>query len=394
MANFFLNSYKKNIRINQNNNEENIETPSKSVTSYSFEKLEKIPIENNNNEKPKKTGYIQHEDITPIPKRRLSAIFLIASGVEKASKIVGTFKEKELLSISAEILSINGITSNELLLTEKFFGKLGVSDISGLKGTKEFLRNTLNTAFGITKGSELFMKVLEYRNERRFEFLEVLNPEQVVELLKEESPLIISIVLSLVQPKFAAQVLSALPRNISVEVVKSLSHKTDILPEILDTITSKIKDKTSKIKKDEPIELKGDKKLIELLKMMDPEASAQLVAELETVDTGLAKKIKDKIFSFADIPLIPKKSLEHSLKNYDDKDVAIILKGASEDIIKSFYSCISKRRREIVENEIKIVGPVNKDLISLKRKEFVFFLKQLADEGLIDITINREKYIT
>ncbi len=437
-GNFYLNSYKKNTQGSGTSSDETSDLSNnrddrpgivlgnkdlktlhidesnsdklKAVKPFSFERLERIPIEEKPSEPLKsrtevirpvvepsvgsgQSGFIPRDDVTPIPKRRLAAIFLLAIGLDKASKVVKSFEEGELYSIAAEIISISGVTESEVLLTEKFFGKLNLVNPQGLTGSKEFVRNLLSTAFGIARGSELFVRTLEFKNERKFQFLESFTPEQVVDILKEEHSSVISIILGLTNSKFTAKIIQLLPREIAVEVVKRFSTKLDIQPEILDTITAKIKEKTSKIRRDETIEINGNKKLLDLLKYMDPKAGGQIISDLEKFDDKLARDIKDKIFTFNDIALIPRKSLEIALKGTEDKDIALMLKGA-DDITKGlFLGCISKRRREIVESEIKLMGGVKQEDVNFKRREFVFFLRQLENDGKLDLTIDRDKYV-
>ncbi|OHD07171.1 MAG: hypothetical protein A2086_02515 [Spirochaetes bacterium GWD1_27_9] len=387
--NFFLKTYKKNQNQEENKKEDKKqpfiieEEKPKIVKKVVFEKLEqKLEKE----EKEKKV-------LPPIPKKRLAALFLVLCGIEKSKEIIKNFNEEELIKTVSEILAIESISKEEIEQVEKNFGK--ISNIDGkAKGGKEFARNLLQKSFGISKGSEFFIKTIEEEKDKEFKFLQELSEEQLKDILKDESDLVAALIMGMLPPQKAAKIMSLLPKEMTVKVIKKMSGKFEINTEVMNIIIKKLKEKAKNIKTDENIiKIAGKNKLLEILKHSDPKSAELLLDELAHEDEELANEIKENIFTFNDVALLKKKDLEKALKNYNDKDLAFILKGAKEEIKTIFFTCITKRRKELIEEEIKVMGEVRKKDVDDKRRAFIDFLKEMEAKGEISLSPDTEIYV-
>jgi len=324
-------------------------------------------------------------------------LLLILSGLEKAIKIIKNFSQEEMIKAVSEILKIDKITEQDLEFVEKNFGKLNIQDLSKYKGGKEFALQLLQQALGMTEGSALFIKCLEESNDKALSFLEVLPPEKICEFISNESTSVISIILSMLNPKISSKVLMLLPKTKLPEIIKKLSSKIEINSDAFDIIVSKLKTKFEEYKKEESntINISGKEKLIEILKFSDPEKSKDIIQELSREDLELAQELEEKIFTFDDIIFLKKEDLEKALKKYnEDKEIAFVLKGASDQIKNLFFSCMSKRRKELIEQEMEYLGKVKKEEVIEKRKKFIEYLKNMGKNGEIILRPDKEIYIT
>ncbi|HOV14424.1 MAG TPA: FliG C-terminal domain-containing protein, partial [Spirochaetota bacterium] len=334
--NFFLNAYKKRSNSNEkeslvNDNTNGIEKENqKTVKKAVFEKLERIDTP------PQET---------PIPKKRLAAIFLLLIGLDKAKDIIKSFSEEELIKIVSEIMNIESISDAEIKEVEKNFGKINEKS-SNHKGGKEFVRNLLQNSFGITKGSEFFVKVIEKGDDNSFDFLNEFGDDKIKEIIEDESDTIIALILGMLEPKKSANLLSILPKDKSINVIKKMSSKIEINTDVLNIIIKKIKERANEIKSNDKdtVKISGKNKLIEILKNSTNSQSEIILSALEESEPELADELKENIFTFNDIINIPKKDFEKALKDYADKEIAFILKGAKDEIKTIFFTCITKRR--------------------------------------------------
>jgi len=380
--NFFINKYK----INSSKNLDNKINSNKDFNKDQEKKIffEKIPEDNK-----------QKNDI--IPKKKLAALLLILSGIDKAVKIIKNFSKEEIIKAVSEIIKIEKITPEELDAVERNFGKLNIKDLSQYKGGKDFAINLLQKALGMTEGSALFIKCIEENEDKNLSFLENLKPEEIYNFISEESTSVVAIILGLLDPKISSKVLMLFPKEKIPDIIKKLSSKLEINSDALDIIILKLKKEVEEYKKDKTntINISGKKKLIEILKLADPEKSKSIIEELAKEDPSLATELEEKIFTFEDIIFIKNEDLEKVLKKYsDDKEIAFILKGASDDIKNKFLTCISKRRKDIIEKEIDYLGKVRKEEVLEKRKKFIEYLKEMEKNGEILLRPDKEIYIT
>lgn len=378
--NFFINQYKSNSNKNINDFSSKDSINSKEVKKFTFKKLE----DDGNRDKI----------VSIISKKRMAGLFLILSGIEKAATIVKTFSEDEAVKIAADILKIESITIDELNQVESKFGKLGVKELSGCKGGKEYTRAVLHAAFGISKGSELFLKALDDSSDRSLKFLENLKPEQITEIIAEESELVVSIVLSTIDVKISSKVLPLVPKDKMRQVIKRMSEKIEINTETFEVIVRKLKEKAKMYADDDDfIKISGKNKLLEILKNSDGDKASSILQNLKNEDPVLADELKENIFTFSDIPLLKRKDLEYALKNYPDKEIAYFLKGAQEEMKNLIFLSLTKRRKELIQEEIKYLGEVKKSEVDIKRKEFINFLRLLDESGKISLYPDKDKYV-
>ena len=372
------------------NNTDNIEN--KTVKKFVFKKIEDVIASEEEKQSKQKPHY---DSLGVLSKKKLAAMFLICTDEDKAAKIVSEFNIDELIKISEEILSIDYVTKEDLVQVEKNFGPQHVEDITALKGGKEFLRHLLQNAFGIDKGSQIFMQVLEKTDDKSFSFLQDVSTENVLKIISDESSLIISFVLSKLSPKHAGEILTKLPKDKITEIVKYMSAKTEMNSDVLDIIAKKIKEKTKQIisKDADNIKIGGKDKLVDILKHADAEKAEILINNLETDMPDLAQEIKDKIFTFSDITTLKKSDLETALREWQTQDIAFMLKGTSKEMRAVFFTCVSHRRAEEIVEQIKLLGEVKKSDVIEKQQEFVRYLRSLEADGKISLFPDNEEYV-
>ncbi|MCK4796168.1 MAG: hypothetical protein KAT05_02235, partial [Spirochaetes bacterium] len=328
-------------------------------------------------------------------KKHIASIFLILIGIENAARVIKHFKEVELISVMNEILKISTISKEEVLEVEKIFGKVNINDLSQCKGGRSYTRKLLQKTFDIDKGSKLFIKCLKAYSEKEdpLYFMNHLSAKAMFEIIADESDMVNSVILGLLDPKKAAEILRIFPRQRSINLIKRLSKRLEIRPQVLNTIIQKIQQKVSANIQDDGFKIHGKQKLVEILKHSQFEKSSLIISNLEKIAPKLADEIKEKIFTFNDIARIPRKSLAIALKKYDNKDIAFLLKGASDEMRAFFFRCVTKKRKNIIIEEIDYLGKVKKSDVDIKRKDFINYVKQLEEDGKIILSPDNEIYV-
>lgn len=394
--NFFLNAYKKNLDKSQNKNQapSGNKTGTKGETSrpgeakkFVFKKLER----------DHGPGFEKSHEVKPQPvtlsKRKLSALFLILAGIEKAAGIVKSFQKEELYKVIYEIIKISGITPLEFLEVEKNFGKMGITDLTRHTGGKEYARKLLQAVFGLAEGSEVFIDIIANSDKEALSFIEALSLPQVNKILNDESDMIIAIILSMIAPEKAAKIITSFPADKRSGVIKKMSTKLEINSDALSLIIGKLKEKAKQIIGENTIEISGKERLLNILKKSDSEDSKELIDKIAEDDRDLADELRDNIFTFEDVIHIPRKDFESALVDYDDRDLAFILKGAPEAIKTIFFTCITKKRREILEKEIEYLGKVRKTDVAKERRRFIKYLTVLEEKGEIRLYPDKDIYV-
>lgn len=377
--------FKKDFTEEIDKNEKTDNSGNKTIGKPNFEKISKNDIIDEKINRALKT-----ENYT---KTELSAFFLILLGSNKASKVIQSFDDSELEKICLSVLSVDSMNIEMKNQVEKAFGRVDVDDLSSREGGKDFLRALLNNAYGIQKGSNLFVKYIELYQQNNLQFLQSLSAQDLKELLDSESQFIVPAVLSQLTPTQAAELIKLYPKERSAALIKALSSENKIENKILDKALHGLREKYKELQKNKPYKMSGKEKLLQILKKSDFDTQESILSEIESNDRDLADELRSSIFTFKDLINVPKKEMEKILNNFDNKEVAFLLKGADDNIKTIFFTCVATRRKKQILQEMEYLGPVKKKDVQEMRRNFIREILELEKEGTVILRPDNEIYV-
>ncbi len=324
---------------------------------------------------------------------RKAAEFLILLGKEDAARVLGHLTEKEVKGITAEIASIKNLNAKEAKKVLEEFGYLATTKDLIARGGLDKAREMLVKAFGEEKGNELYKKIEMKTVPHPFAFLNDLETDQILILLKNESAPVISVILPHVDPSLASKILSALPAKLQKEIVSRISRMEKINPEVLRRTEEALKKKILTQGELVTYEIDGKSSLAGILKHMSTTDEKKLLSDIQDKNPELAKEIEKKIFTIDVLKHMYDKDLQEILRDYSDKELALIIKGVDDAIKEKIIHNISGRRQELIQEESKYMGPVRMSEFNRALDEFLDYLKLQNARGAVQIAGEEDKLI-
>ena len=313
-----------------------------------------------------------------------AAKFLLLLGTEEASKVLKHLSPKEIEAISREILKVTSIDSIEATDILAEFGWLVKTQGYATEGGAETARKMLDAAFGPDRAQQLLMKAAP-ETQRPFRFLSDFEPKELYVILKDESPQVLAVVIPYMDPKLASGVLERLPEDLRIEVVKRIAHLDKVSPEIFRRIDEGLKDKIRRIGSVATEELDGKSALAGILRHVDPRLEAEVLGALDEENPELSRSVRERLFTMDDLLRVPDRQLQKALRDFADRDLALILKGRSDGFKAKVLDNVSKNRRDLVLDEYAILGAVRREDADEAAREFLAYLKAAWEEG--DLTL-------
>lgn len=309
-----------------------------------------------------------------------AAKFLLLLGTEEASKVLKHLPPGEIEAISKEILKVRSIDSIEAndILTE--FGWLVKSQGYAIEGGPDTARKMLSAAFGEDRARQLLMKAAP-ETQRPFRFLSDFDARELGVILKDESPQVLAVIIPYLDPKLASAYLERLPEGPRIEVVKRIAHLEKVSPEIIRRIDEGLKDRIRKIGSVATEELDGKAALAGILRHVDPRLEEEVLGALEEESPELSKSIRERLFTMDDILRVPDRQLQKALRDFVDRDLALLLKGRNEAFKAKILGNVSKNRRDLILDEYAILGAVRREDADAAAREFLAYLKAACEEG-------------
>jgi flagellar motor switch protein FliG len=102
-------------------------------------------------------------------------------------------------------------------------------------------------------------------------------------------------------------------------------------------------------------------------------------------DDDLAGRIKALMFVFEDLILVEAKGIQRILREVDQKDLALALKGASDEISKHLMSNMSERAAAALREEIDLLGTVRVKDVEEAQGRILEGVRELETEGEVVI---------
>src|SRR3954470_15642959 len=314
---------------------------------------------------------------------RKAAAFLVAVGEDRATEVMKHLSATEAEALSLEIAKSPKIPSEicvavideavESVLAEGYLAEGGV----------DFARSILERSLGADKAAEIVGRLAATIERRPFEFLRRTPPEQIHVFLRSESPQTIALVIANLHTTLAAQVLSLLDPEDQAEVARRIAVMNETRPEVVQHVETVMRQKLSSVIAQDYAAAGGVKSLADILNNSDRTTEKNVLDELAKENGELAEEIRLLLFTFEDIVKLEDRSIQMVLKEVDQKDLAIALRGVPDEVASKIFSNMSERGAELLREEIQFQPPQRKRVVEESQGRIVGIVRRLEEAGAI-----------
>ena len=261
-----------------------------------------------------------------------------------------------------------------------------MADSSLRGGGLEYSRQLLSRAVGPRRGAEILERISVHQQLSSFEMLRNANPQEVASLLQEEMPQTIALVLSYLEAKVAADILTSMPKDLQIEVTLRLAAMDRVSPQVVQLVERNLKNKLSSVISEADFRATGGVSfLVKMLNQVDRGVQKTIFEALETTNPKLVEEIRSNMFTFDDVSKLDDRAMQRMLRDISKSDLAMALKAAPERLREKVYVNLSERARDNLKEEIEILGPqLAKNVYSAQRK-IVDAVRALEEAGEIVI---------
>lgn len=317
--------------------------------------------------------------------KKKAAAIIISLGTDYAAQIYKHLREEEIEQLSTEIAVLQKLTSEEVEKILNEFYELCLAQKFITEGGIEYAKGILDKAIGAQKSSILIDKISKSLKAKAFSFLRKADPKHLMTFIQNEHPQTIALILSYARPEQSAAILTDLPKEIQVDVVKRIAAMDRTSPEIIKEVERTLEKKFSTIVSVDFTEIGGINYMAEILNSVDRATEKYILEELSKKEPTLTEEIRKRMFVFEDIVSLDPKAIQRILSEVDTKDLNISLKGSSEEVIEIFHSNMSTRMSEIMREEAQYLGGVRLHEVEEAQQRLVSIVRRLEEAGEIYI---------
>lgn len=313
-----------------------------------------------------------------------AAILLISLGTETSAEIMRLLPENVIQKISYEIANIDYVKPEERDAIMEEFLEMSQAREYIIDGGINYARNLLNKALGAQRAKEVIdtMNQIQLR-ERPFDIARKADPQQLTNLLLNEQPQTVALILCYMQPDKAALILSQFPLEMQSEIAERIGTITSTTPAVIEKIEKVIENKFSNLVDNEAETVGGVHTLVEILNSVGRSTEKNIITVLEKNQPDLANEIKSSLFTFEDIVTLEKSDVQKVLRDVNNADLALALKGVSEDIKQAIFQNLSARAEESLQEEMEFMGPARLSAVEEAQQKIVAVIRSLDEKGEI-----------
>ena len=324
-----------------------------------------------------------NEELTGVQK---AAVLLIALGPEKSADIFKHLKEDEIEELTLEIANTRSVSPQvkEKVLEEFYQVCLAQQYIA--EGGITYAKELLDKALGGEKAQEVISKLTASLQVRPFEFVRKTDPSQVLNFIQDEHPQTIAMILSYLTPAQAAMILSALTPETQADVAKRIATMDRTSPDVIKEVERVLERKLSSLINQDYTIVGGVDAIVGILNTVDRSTEKHIMESLEIEEPELADEIRKKMFVFEDIMLLDDRAIQRVLRDVDNNDLAVALKGANEEVQGTIFKNLSKRLAAMIKEDMEFMGPVRMKDVEEAQQKIVGIIRKLEDSGEIVIS--------
>tara|TARA_B100001063_G_scaffold60535_1_gene54703 strand:- start:14654 stop:15655 length:1002 start_codon:yes stop_codon:yes gene_type:complete len=311
------------------------------------------------------------------------ARFFVLIGEESTVKIFQHLPKEMVEEISTAITQISSIDKDVSLAILEEFHLYTRSKSFISSGGYDFARDILYKSLGKGEADEVLAKLSRMKlASQSFTYLDAINPKQLSDFIKDESPHTIAVILSHMDSSKSADVLMQLEEETRVKVTMQMATIKDVSPDVVRTISVILEKKLESLLSS-IVDVGGVKVVADMLNKLGPK-SQDILKNINGIDTSLATKIKENMFVFEDLLNLDAEYVMKILQNVDTGDVAVAMKNAPDEDMEKITGAMSQRARDRFLEEFEMLNKVKiKDIENAQRK-MLDVAQKMIEDGVID----------
>ncbi len=322
-----------------------------------------------------------------------AALLLMTLGEAEASEVLKFMDAKEVQLLGTAMATLDKVSKNDADQVLDFFITAVEDPDNFAVGTETYVRNVLSNAFGAGKANAFIDRIMTGSGAKGLDALKWMSSAEVVEIIDDEHPQIVAIIVAYLDSEQAAQVLQLLPEEKRPEVVMRIARLSDIQQSALAEIEHLIASKSRGEDLSGSETVGGDKVAADIVNALGPVDGDAVLEKIKEENEALSIRIEEKMFVFETLLKVDDRGIQTLLREVSNDLLVVALKGCDPEISDKVLSNMSKRAGTLLREDMEARGPIRLSEVEESQKEILDALRRLADAGDIQLGQGGEEFV-
>lgn len=318
-----------------------------------------------------------------------AAILLLSVGEEAAAKVMQKMNRDEVILLSDTMARLHGVKVDQARhAMNNFFDDY--REQSGINGaSRSYLRGILEKALGGEIAGSVINGIYGDEIRHRMARLQWVDIPQLAALIEQEHLQLQAVFLAFLPPDVAAGVLSALPQERQDEIVWRIARLDDVNRDVINELDRLIERGVS-VLSEHGSKVVGIKHAANIVNRISSNQQ-QLLNQLRERDAEVVDELEEEMYEFFILSRQTPATLQRLMEEISIEEWAIALKGTEPVLRQAIFNVMPKRQVTLLQSTTTRLGPVSVSRIEHVRKEIMATVRQLAEEGEIQVQLFTEQ---
>ncbi|SFR59272.1 flagellar motor switch protein FliG [Thiomicrospira sp. ALE5] len=308
------------------------------------------------------------------------SILLLSLGKETAEGILKHLNPREVQRLGNTMADLDKISHDKVQFVMKSFLDTLSMDALGVD-PGEYAQSLMSDALSGGSGGYSMDASMLADQVRGLEALKWMHPSSIANMLKNEHPQVVAIILSYFDASTAAEVLKGIPERFQAEVIYRVANLSTIQPRALFDLNDVLESASRDGEGGKLATIGGVKRAAEMLNLVGGGLDKKILDKISEDSADLATSIEDKMFVFDDMVGIDDRGMQTFAAEIPPDVLVLALKGADNELKEKILNNMSKRQADILRDDLEAGGPVKLSEVEEAQRTAVQLVRRLADEG-------------
>lgn len=320
-------------------------------------------------------------------------MLLMTLGEQEAAEVLKYMGAKEVQELGTAMASLSNVTRDEAgNVLDVFITDVEEQTAFGVN-TEGYVRKLLGNAFGENKAEAFLDRIAIGDDAQGLSALKWMSSREVANIVEDEHPQIIAIVVAYLEGAQAAEVIELLPEEMRHDIVMRIARLSDVQQSALAEIESLIASKSEKSSRGTTRKVGGDKVAAEIINSLKPERGDAILEQIREKNEELSIQIQEMMFVFETLLKVDDRGIQSLLREISNDLLVVALKGCDPEISEKILGNMSKRAGTLLREDMEAKGPMKLSDVEEAQKEILDVARRLAESGDIDLGQGGEEYV-
>jgi flagellar motor switch protein FliG len=317
-----------------------------------------------------------------------AAILLLSLEEEHAAEVIKNLSPDEIGRIGKNMTKLTEISDKDIECAAGDFCVLAQE-----KGTRivsvndDIIKGIIRRALGDDK-AKYVLKMIEDENFRAdtsaIDKLRDIDPKVLTDFTKMEHPQTIALMLSLLRPEQAAEVLENFPPDRRNEIINRMTTLNSVSYEFIEEMARTLESELN-LERTSEEKVGGVSMVAEILNKMNRSSENEILDSIEEENPDLASEIRNLMFTFDDILKLNDRDIRELLKEINKEDLARSIKIVDQEMKDKIFKNMSSRAAEMLKEDMELMPPTRLSEVEEAQRRIIETAKRLESEDRITI---------